>query len=88
MRDCIRYQKRVDLKLINSNFVNRLAQKNDLVYEAYMDELQRLPKYTKQEDCKNYREFVELLRVRANMTPESEKTEVPQPERAASAKSG
>jgi MoxR-like ATPase len=78
MRDCIRYQKRVDLKLINSNFVNRLAQKNDLVYEAYMDELQRLPKYTKQEDCKNYREFVDLLRVRANMPPESEKTEIPE----------
>jgi MoxR-like ATPase len=78
MRDCIRYQKRVDLKLINSNFVNRLAQKNDLVYEAYMDELQRLPKYTKQEDCKNYREFVDLLRVRADMPPESEKTEIPE----------
>ncbi len=61
MRDSIRYQQRQDLGILDESFLLRLTDKNELVYEKYLDEIASLPKYQNQSECTSVEELVDLL---------------------------
>lgn len=65
MRDCIRYHKRKVLGLLGDEFIYRLTDKNDLVFERYQKEVENLPKHQDQSECKTFEELADLLKQRA-----------------------
>lgn len=61
MRDSIRYQRRKELDLLTKDFIYQLCNKTDLVYEAYIEETNSMPKHQDQGDCETFEDLVELL---------------------------
>lgn len=73
MRDSIRYQKRQDLGILDRNFEFRLTDKNELVYEDYLIEVDSMPKHQDQSECTTIEELGDLLTVRCGGKPSGPK---------------
>jgi len=67
MRDSLRYQKRKDLDIVN-DFIFRLTDKSELLFENFKEKLARLPKFTNQSECKTFADLVTLLKSKAEVT--------------------
>ena len=69
MRDSIRYQQRKDLNLLDSNFILRLTDKSELVFEQYTKEVEDIPKHQDQSQCSTLDELSDLLIARSGGKP-------------------
>jgi len=71
MRDAIRFKQRKDLGLLDDDFVYRLTDKADLVFEQYKEEVDSMPAHSNQSDCESFDELVNLFTVRAGGKPKA-----------------
>lgn len=70
MRDSMRFQKRKELNLTDG-FMEKLAQKNQLVLDQYAVFLETMPKHNNQSECQTFEELVDLAHVQSKQEERS-----------------